>query len=92
MTIKSIIIVIIISIATGAAIYYLSTPKANNLKNASAPKEVPITTDSIASPSPLPSEPPIDKNTDLSAEIKNQVSPDFSDDYKKLKEAVNTTF
>ena len=91
MNMKSIVIVIIISIATGVAIYYLSLPKTNTLTN-SAPKEVPITTDSIASPSPLPSEPPIDKNTDLSAEIKNQVSPDFSDDYKKLKEAVNTTF
>ncbi len=92
MNIKSIIIVIIISIATGAAIYYLSTPKANNLKNTSAPKEVPLTTNVEASPSPLPSEPPIDKNTDLSAEIKNQLSPDFSVDYKKLKTEVDQSF
>jgi hypothetical protein len=89
MSIKSIIIVIIISIATGIGIYYLSTPKTNTLSNA-APKEIPATTETIAEPSPLPSEPPIDKTTDLSAEIKNQVSPDFTEDYKKLKEEVNT--
>ncbi len=92
MNLKSIIIVVIISIATGVGIYYLSTPKANNLKNASAPREVPLTTNVEPSPSPLPSEPPIDKNTDLPAEIKKQVSPDFSDDYKKLKEEVNQNF
>jgi hypothetical protein len=92
MNLKSIIIVVIISIATGVGIYYLSTPKANNLKNASAPKEVPLTTDTVASPSPLPSEPPIDKNTDLPSEIKKQTAPDFNPEYKKLIQEVNTSF
>jgi hypothetical protein len=91
MNLKTIIVVIIVSVAVGVGIYWFTLPKTQTLSD-SAPKEVPISTNTSPSSSPLPSEPPIDKTTDLEAEIKNQTAPDFTEDYKKIKEEVNTTF
>jgi hypothetical protein len=93
MNVKTIILVIIISILIGGAIYWFALkPKAAAITT--QPREVPKSTESmsIPSPSPLPSQPPIDKNSKLSTEIESQTSPDFSEDYKNLKDQVNQSF
>ncbi len=93
MSIKSIIAVIVVSVLIGIGIFAYTGKSANTkATNTTAPREIPSTTETVATPTPLPSQPPIDKNTDLEAEISNQSSPDFSADYTKLKEEVNQSF
>lgn len=92
MNIKTIILVIVMSIIIGATIYwFVFKPKAV-AQQPTALHEVPSTVDVLPPASPLPSESPIDHNTDLGAEAAKLTSPDFSDDYKNLKSQVDQSF
>lgn len=92
MTFKSILAVIVISILAGIGIYYFTSSPQTKLVKSSTPQEVPSMSEAISTPTPLPSQTPINKDTDLAAEIAQQASPDFNPDYKKLKEEVNSSF
>lgn len=92
MNLKTLTFVVIISVIIGATIFWLTSNPPTTTVTSSEPKEIPASIQTIPTPTPLPSQPPIDKNTNLEMEIDQQVSPDFSEDYKKLKEEVNSSF
>lgn len=84
---KTIILVIIFSALVGVTIFFISRLYQNQSSfagNSSLSKIL-----STPSPTPKPTLPPVDANTNLQEEIGKLTPPDFSSDYEKLKQQAN---
>lgn len=93
MNIKFVSLIVVVSLLIGAGIFFLSRNDDSEATSESDETENQVSNIKLSpSPSPTPTPKPIDKTTDLKAEMENLTVPDFSNDYVRLKEEVNTGF
>ncbi len=91
MNIKTVILVIIISIIVGAAIFFVPKFLSQNPKSFSSTSAKSNLQNSQPTPTPLPTPNPvtIDEKSDLKDEINKLKIPDFSEDFSSLKKELN---
>jgi len=97
MSIKTVLLVIIVSALIGVAIFFGGNAiNSSAIKNASLEKTTPALTQDEKTiypsekPFPAPSYPGVDGSTDLKSALENAGVPDFSSDYQKIKEEINS--
>lgn len=92
MDIKTIILVIILSAIVGFMIFFgVKFFSGNNIASSNFQSSS-LSKSSLkptAKPTPVPTYLPLDSNSNLGDEVNKLTPPDFSNDYKQLKDAVN---
>lgn len=87
MRLKSLIIVIIVSILIGVGIFFFTNQPSSSLET---PKKSFFSLSKpVQTPTPKPTLPPLDENSNLTEELEKTTPPDFSEDIKHLKETLN---
>lgn len=92
MNLRLIIIVIFISVAAGIGIFFFSNQKSKPAEQASQTPTTNTAKKQLPSTTPLPTHPPINKNSNLGDEATKLTTPDFSNDYESLKKEVDGSF